>query len=132
MSQLELSIDEYIEQFNEKAEELSNTKLSDAPDVTVIIAQVDEMIEEYFRVVGYMPAPYTLNKLADYILVNELKDKGVDKVSNTEYPILSDIQLRRRARKQFTAQDTTLDFLNTKFNKQVDSLARKSVKKAEY
>jgi hypothetical protein len=127
-----IPINKYIEDFDARCEELSNTKLEDAPKVEVIINQVNEMIEEYFKYVGSMPKPKSLERLANYILVNELKSKDVDKVANTDFPILSDIQLKRRARKQMVMQDSTLDFLNTKYNKQIDSLSRASIKKVEY
>ena len=127
-----IDIEKYIEDFTERALELSNTKLQQAPKVEVINKQVEEMIEQYYQTVGSYPKPFVLNLLANYILINELKDKDVDKVANNEFPILSDIQLKRRGRKQFLVQDNTLDFLNTKYNKQIDSMAKKTIKKAEY
>lgn len=126
------SITEYITAFEEQAEELAKTKLNDAPKSVEMTKQVGDLIEEFYATVGSYPKAYTLTQLANYLLVNELKDKDVDKVTNKDYPILSETQLKRRARKQFLVQDDTLDFLNTKFHKQLDSLSRKTVKKAEY
>lgn len=127
-----LPVNKYIEDFTERAEELSRTKLEDAPRPEIINQQVETLIEEYYKYVGSYPKPHVLELLANYILVNELKDKDVDKVANQDFPILSDIQLKRRARKQMLVQDSTLDFLNTKYHKQIDSLAKKTVKRAEY
>lgn len=127
-----MPINEYITSFEERCEELSNTKLENAPKMEDILEQVNTMIEEYYKYVGRMPKPRALELLANYILINELKSKDVDKVTNTEFPILSDIQLKRRARKQMLMQDSTIDFLNTKYNKQIDSLAKKTIKKVEY
>lgn len=129
---MSITIDKYIEDFTERAIELSNIKLANAPKKEVINKQVEDMIEQYYQTVGSYPKPFVLNLLANYILINELKNKDVDKVANTDFPILSDIQLKRRGRKQFLAQDSTLDFLNTKYNKQIDSMAKKTVKKVEY
>lgn len=127
-----LPVDKYIEEFNERALELSKTKLEDAPKQSVLNAMVENMVEDYYRYVGCFPKPHILELLANYILINELKNKDVDKVTNEDYPILSDIQLKRRTRKQFLVQDSTLDFLNTKYHKNIDSLAKKTVKKADY
>jgi hypothetical protein len=126
------SITKYIDDFRKRAEELSKTKLEDAPSVEEINKQVEQMIEEYYSIVGSMPKPRVLELLANYILINELKNKDVDKVAKQDYPILSDIQLKRRARKQMVMQDATIDFLHTKYNKGIDSLARASIKKVEY
>ena len=127
-----LPVAEYIEQFTKLAEDLANTKLQDAPKVEVITSQVNALIEEYYSKVGKFPKSYVLELLANYILINELKNKDVDKVANNEFPILSEVQIKRRNRKQVSMQDETIDFLNTKLNKQIDSLAKKTVKKAEY
>ncbi|MEH7117249.1 hypothetical protein V7128_07480 [Neobacillus vireti] len=132
MITLHIPIPAYITQFNEKAEDLSKTKLEDAPPVEVRNKQVDEMIEEYYMFVGKMPKSEALRHLADYILISDLKNKDVDKVSNEEYPILSNIQLKRRGRKQMLMKDDALDFLNNKYNKNLDSLSKTSIKKPEY
>ena len=127
-----MTVNQYIEDFELRCEELAKTKLEDAPRLDAMNKQVEEMVEEYYNFVGKMPKPRALENLGSYILVRQLKDKDVDKVTNQDFPILSEIQLKRRARKQMIMQDTTLDFLNTKYHKQIDSLARKTVKKVEY
>lgn len=132
MITLNKPVNEYIYDFTERAEQLANTKLEDAPNKDVRNKQVNDLLEEYWILVGKSPKPDALKFLADYILVTDLKNKAVDKVSNEEFPILSDVQVKRRNRKQSLMKDETLDFLNNKFNKQIDSLYRTSVKKAEY
>lgn len=132
MRTVNISLYKYINKFNEKAKELAKMRLEDAPPVKDRNKQVEEMIEEYFRIVGSMPNPYTLKLLADYILISDLKNKDVDKVSKEEFPILSDIQLKRRLRKQLPMQDSTLEYLNTKYNKRLNSLSKTSIKKPEY
>ncbi|UAY71961.1 hypothetical protein [Bacillus paralicheniformis] len=132
MMALTIPVAAYMLQFTDRAEELANTKLEDAPTVAKRNQKVNDMIEEHYTLTGKMPKSDALRFLADYILITDLKNKDVDKVSNEEFPILSDIQVKRRHRKQMLMKDETLDFLNNKVNKQLDSLSRTTVKKAEY
>ncbi|KAA6455015.1 hypothetical protein [Bacillus atrophaeus] len=132
MMTLNIPVAAYILQFTDRAEELANTKLEDAPSVAKRNQKVTDMVEEHFTLTGKMPKADALRFLADYILITDLKNKDVDKVSNEEFPILSVIQMKRRHRKQMLMKDETLDFLNNKVNKQLDSLSRTTVKKAEY
>lgn len=58
-----------------------------------------------------------LEQLADYLLAEELTDPHPDKVTRTEYPILTASQLKRRYRKSvMTGSEETDDFLNLKYN----------------
>lgn len=122
----------YIEDFAVKAEELAGLKLADCPELDVRKKQVTDLLETYYNTVGKNPKSIVLENLGSYIMVEDLKNKDVDKVTNTEFPVLSEIQIKRRARKQMIMQDSTIDFLNNKFHKEIDSLARKTVKKADY
>lgn len=126
------TIEQYIADFTERAEELARLKIAECPPVEIRNKQVDELIEQYYKEVGRYPKSYVLEQLGSYIIVHELKNKDVDKVTNTAFPILSEIQLKRRNRKQMLMQDSTIDFLNTKYHKEIDSLSRKSIKKVEY
>lgn len=126
------NIQEYIQDFTDRAEELAQLKLESCPKVEQRRQQVEDMIEQYYKDVGTYPKSAVLENLGSYLLADDLKNKDVDKVTNTEYPILSDIQLKRRARKQPVMMDETLDFLNTKFNKQIDSMAKTQPKKVTY
>lgn len=127
-----MTTNEYIANFTERAEELANTKLADCPPIEIMNTKVEEMIEHYYQTVGKFPKSYALEQLGNYLLVRDLKNKDVDKVTNTPFPILSEIQLKRRNRKQMLMKDTTLDFLNTKFHKQIDSLAKRVTTQADY
>ncbi|WP_407708488.1 hypothetical protein ACIU4M_00555 [Bacillus altitudinis] len=127
-----MSINKYIEDFEEKATELAGKKINECPPVEERIKQVDEMVNHYFEYTGKFPKPFILELLGSYILVEELKDKDVDKITNKDFPIMSESQVNRRLRKRLLLQDDTIDFLNTKYNKQMSSLAKKTVKKAEY
>jgi hypothetical protein len=125
-------LERFIADFTERAEQLADMKLADCPPIEVRNKQVEELIEQYYIQVGKYPKSNVLERLGSYILVHELKNKDVDKVTNTAFPILSEIQLKRRNRKQMLMQDTTIDFLNTKYNQQLDSLAKSTIKKVEY
>lgn len=129
---VEVSITEYKEAFTDKAVELSKTKLKDCPNREVRHEQVETMIEQYMEVTGNKPSSYILSKLGDYLLIEALKDADVDKVANTEYPVLSHTQLKRRDSKQFSMQEDTIDFLHSKVNRRIDSLAKRVTKEAEY
>lgn len=126
------SITEFIEEFKDKAIELSKTKLKDCPTKEDRHEQVEAMLDLYMEVTGKIPSSYVLTKLGDYLLIETLKDTDVDKVSNTEYPVLSFTQLKRRDSKQYSMQVDTLDFLHAKINKRMDSLAKRVTKEAEY
>lgn len=132
MMTMPMSMTEYKNDFAERAEELSFKKLADCPKIDVRLKQVNDMLTQYYKTVGTYPKGLVLEQLASYLLVDDLKNRDVDKVTNTPFPIMSDSQLKRRARSQPVMQDTTLDFLNTKLHKQIDSLSRKQVKKVEY
>jgi hypothetical protein len=61
---------------------------------------VQVITDAYIEQTGESPDPDQLTILADYILMDDLKDTHPDKVANTEYPILSDGQLRLRFRRE--------------------------------
>jgi len=122
----------YMERFTEEAIELSKTKLVNSPALEDRHALVTDLIEDHFEITGRMPNSYTLCKLGDYILIEDLKDKDVDKVSNNDFPILSDMQVKRRDRKQFPMEADTIDYLEAKINKRLDSLAITHTKETEY
>lgn len=126
------NIQEYMRDFAERAEELAGRKLVDCPKIEVRVQQVEDMLSQYYNQVGKHPKGMVLEQLGSYLLVDDLKDKDVDKVTNTDYPIMSESQLKRRARSQVLMQDTTLDFLNNKLNKQIDSLARTTHRQVDY
>lgn len=54
------------------------------------------MVEEYFAAVKEWPDSWQLQRLANEILREELKDKHIDKVTQSTYPILSEHQLKHR------------------------------------
>ena len=57
---------------------------------------VEEMLEGYYSKTGEYPSEAILEKLADVLLSDMLRDNDVGKLSKTEYPILSVTQVIRR------------------------------------
>lgn len=75
-------------------------------------AKIIDISEEYFVEVGeQLPSPL-LYQLTEWFLHETLSVKNVDKVSRTEYPVLSLHQIKRRDRKQVSVVSDTLDYLN--------------------
>ncbi|MFG3611481.1 hypothetical protein [Rummeliibacillus stabekisii] len=119
------SLNDYIENFSERIRDLNDIKLEYLPDLEVRKSEVNGMLEEYYSVVGDYPKSYNLTLLANYLMSDVLKDKDVDKMTNYDYPILSESQDKRRKKKQNPMIDDTLDFLNNKYHRRLDSLTRR-------
>lgn len=60
------------------------------------MARIDELINEYVSGTGETPNQKQLERLTDYILMEELTDTDRMKSRNTEYPFFSERQLERR------------------------------------
>lgn len=57
---------------------------------------IDDLINEYVNAIGTAPDPVQLERLANYILREELTDSNPHKVRHAEYPIFTETQLKRR------------------------------------
>ncbi|MCS0827419.1 hypothetical protein NX029_26245 [Cytobacillus firmus] len=70
------------------------------PDVSIESKNIliELWADDVWHRTGKHPASYELQKLADWLLAAELKDKSRTKVQKYEYPILSKPQLERRYR----------------------------------
>lgn len=64
------------------------------------IEKVEQLAEDYYRLAGEIPDAVSLERLADLILYEELTDMNEHKVSQTEYPFLSEHQFDRREGKE--------------------------------
>lgn len=69
------------------------------------IKAVDDLIEAYVQQTDERPDAAQLHRLADYILRDELSDPHPDKVSNTEFPILSTGQIKLRHGREYSGGD---------------------------
>jgi hypothetical protein len=86
-------------------DEVDRLTARDLP-VQVRLKVVDDLIEAYFTQTGEIPDSNQLTRLADYLLKDELTDRHPDKVTRTEFPILSGDQQRLRGRRE-RARDTS-------------------------
>lgn len=125
-------IKQYTEDFTEHTKVLSKLPLTQTPSLEVREREVQGLVDQHVEMTGEYPQPYALTKLADYLLADHLKDPDRDKVANNEYPVLSQYQAFRRSKSQVAMESDTMDFLESKINKKMDSLATNRVKKAEY
>jgi len=64
------------------------------------IERIEQLTEDYYRMAGEIPDGVALERLADLILHEELTDMNEHKVSQTEYPFLSESQFDRRESKE--------------------------------
>lgn len=87
--------------------------------------KVEALTEEFYAANGRHMSSYHLQRLADVILVEELKDKTPDKVSKKEYPVLSNRQSQTRTRREFSVVGDTLDFIFAKEHVRLDSTFKK-------
>jgi len=64
------------------------------------IAEVNTMIERYYRDTGEMPSGSFLVGLSNAVLSADLTDNNVDKITSEGYPFLNDTQFARRRRRE--------------------------------
>lgn len=76
--------------------------------------QVEDLCELYYQSTGKKPPSYQLERLADYLLADMLRDKDIHKVKNQAYPVLSEGQQKLRNRRERRVGDENLDFIKIK------------------
>jgi hypothetical protein len=87
---------DYKTQLHEDITQLqADTKRGELPR-EVRIVKISTLIEDYFGKTGEMPDGITLDRMSDLILYEELTDSNEHKISQTEYPFLSERQFDRR------------------------------------
>lgn len=92
---------------------------------------VEELNEKFYMRTEQNLPQFMLSQLTDWILIEVLNDRDVDKVTNSEFAILSPRQLRRRDRRENSVEGEVMDYLNLKYVKNKDSLSKKVRKEAE-
>jgi hypothetical protein len=125
---------DYKTKFNDAVTELVATKI---PDRSERMAAIDALINEYMRDTGEVPVQQQLERLTNAILMEELTDMHPDKVTNNEYPFLSEWQFELRRDSEYSlklAEETDTDgrdhkvgkrrFRTSKENALVDKYAR--------
>ncbi|MCP1354645.1 hypothetical protein [Aneurinibacillus migulanus] len=88
--------------FEEKVAQLITKNKGYPPGIerTERIRRIDEMLDEYVTQKGEAPPSDVLETLANEILADELRDKDPDKVTNNDYPFLSESQFEVRHGKE--------------------------------
>ncbi|CAM3636534.1 hypothetical protein [Mesobacillus zeae] len=87
---------DYKTKLHEAITELQQaTKRGEMPR-EVRIVKIEALVEDYFAKAGEMPDSTALERLADLCLHEELTDTNEHKISQTEYPFLSERQFDRR------------------------------------
>lgn len=69
------------------------------------IAKADALCEAHYTQIGRYPDETVLNRLAWYIVFDEMTDKNEHKVKHAEYPILSDHQMKYRHERESSLSD---------------------------
>lgn len=91
-----------------KVEEITGKKVCLGEKKLLII----DITEEYFCETNELMPEELLMILTNWFLECILKSKDVDKVSKSEYPILSYHQIKRRNNKQLSVPYETLDYIS--------------------
>lgn len=100
-----MKFEEFVE---EVIKEYRNKSVQDRNEI------VEKITEEYVMKYGRKPDSYQLTKLANLILMDDLKDPNAYKAKHKEYPFHSSTQRKKRRRKEFVVKDTTLEHINYK------------------
>ncbi|MEV2661799.1 hypothetical protein ABNC42_14930 [Paenibacillus larvae] len=89
------------EAFNEAVAELIEKDIADREER---IKAVEALTDAYVDSTGQEPSAAQLERLTDYILLEEINDNSSDKVTQSEYPFFSDRQLERRYKRETTVK----------------------------
>ncbi|QHZ49922.1 hypothetical protein [Paenibacillus larvae] len=90
-------MNDYKAAFNEAVTDLINHKITDRSER---IKAVEALTDAYIDSIGQTPDSAQLERLADYILAEELTDMHPDKMTREEYPFFSSWQFQRRQNKE--------------------------------
>ena len=87
---------------------------------------IDNLLVAYVKQTGEIPDSTQINRLADFILREDLRNRHPDKVTNTQFPFLSEGQLRLRERREVPT-DTSKMSNNIKYRINGRKKSRKEV-----
>jgi hypothetical protein len=118
-----------VAEFEERIEAMCDIR--PLPDMPVRFKIITDYNDEYLEITGHNLPATMLSKFSDWILLEVLNDKDVDKVSNSEFAILSQRQLRRRDKRECSLETGVMDYLNQKYVKNSSSLAKTSKKESD-
>lgn len=106
------SISQINEEFYELILELMNTASEYSQEEKNQTAE--DLANYYFKLTGYLMPSTMLTPLADFLLDDIFIDRSVDKVTNTEYPILNHRQIKRRKARQFAVENDILEYFDSR------------------
>lgn len=115
--------------FEDRIDEL--TEQRPLPNLEQRFSMIEEINEEFYQITEHNLPSFLMSKLSDWVLLEVLNDKDVDKVAKNEFAILSSRQLRRRDKRENSVEDEVMDYLNLKYVKKKNSLAKKTTKEIE-
>lgn len=84
---------DYKAEFEREVNEIIDQNIEDRQER---IKAIGALVDYYMLYIGEAPDPVQLERLADYILREELNNTHPDKVAREEYPIFSNRQILRR------------------------------------
>lgn len=116
-------------QLEDKIDRLEKIALKLTKEERVLLSE--QILETYYTSVGKHPDALQLTRLANVILIEDIKDKTPDKLQKREYPFLSDRQILTRMKREFSIEDDTIDFLHQKEVKKMDSAFKKRTQNME-
>lgn len=102
---------DYKTEFNNAVTAMVADKI---PDRIERMASIESLINEYITATDELPEQLQLERLANEILYEELSDTHPDKVTNNEFPFLSEWQFDRRR-----GNETKLEVADEKYKKPV-------------
>ncbi len=91
-------IGNYKETFENEVSKLLETEPEPALKIRIQLSEA--LCDAYVNETGNIPDGVQLNRLANWLLLKELKDRHPDKVTRAKYPILSKRQLRVRHKRE--------------------------------
>jgi hypothetical protein len=96
---------DYKTQIHEAITELHvATKCGELPREARLL-KIEQLTEDYFAKTREMPDAITLERLADLCLYEELTDPNPDKITDEEYPFMSEHQFDRRDKRESSVGD---------------------------
>lgn len=119
-----MSKNSILAKYEAKIDELIS--LRPIPEISERFRLIEELNEDYFKLTNQNLPNWMLLRLTDWILIEILNNRNVDKVANSEFAILSPRQLRRRDKRESSVEMQIIDYLNQKYIKNKDSLSKKS------
>lgn len=131
MNETEYSPEEIItfkEEFEDKVRELNHIGRADLPDIDTRNSEVDDLLDMHLGVTGEIPDHNVITLLADYVLADDIKDSNPHKTTQTEYPIQSTHSRRNTPKRELSVSAEILDYLHSKYTKQLDNLSKVSHK----